>query len=367
MSLWSRMGRLLVSLLLCGCGAMPGSSGDTPGGAQAAGSRTVRLGKLPNKPAIVFTSMRWQRPRSNPANWELYVMDEDGKNATRITYENRPYDHAAVSPDHRLIAATTREKSLLGRVRLWLWVYDLLKGTETPLLEEFYTAGMGGVDWSPDGLIYFAGSPSVGEGTDVYRVYPDGTGLTRLSETEEMESDVSVSQDGTFVAFVRVARVSGKRKPQIWMMSTDGSGQRMVHDGGPELGRQGNYPIGSFDPEFSPDNEWIVFSTTNTKGDNFGLGAHDICKVRTDGTGFHVLTPGVGAVQMIPDWIGNRLLFTEFNERDGYVGIVTMDPNGQDRTRLEQGLGDIWDGGRHGRWIPPRDPNWPYVPRDRER
>ncbi len=349
--------KMLFLLLLPACGHQ-GSSSSV--GAPGAGEQlSVQLGRLPEDAAIVFTSMRWKQDRDGAASWELYVMDGNGEQTTRMSFQNRTYEHAAVSQDHRLIVASSREKGFLGGIRNRMWLYDLETGTERQILPGFHRAGVGGVDFSPDGFIYFAGSPGRSRETDVFKVRPDGAGLERLTETPEMESDVSISEDGSMVAYVRVMRRERGLKPQVWIMSAEGSGQRMIHDGGPEIGFHTKQPIGAFDPEFSPDNRRLVFSLTNSRSDNFGFGAHDICAIDADGTDFEVLTPGVGSIQMIPDWVGGRLLYTEYNERKRYVGIVTMDPDGGNSVRLQEGLSEIWDGGRHAKWIPPLDPEWP--------
>jgi Tol biopolymer transport system component len=327
-------------------------------------ARQVTLEPLPDDAAIVFTSMRWKPGRTEFVPWEVYVMNGDGGNVHRVTHEELGYEHAAVSPDRRLLAAAGVDPRSPESERDFIRLYDLSARTEAAVVPGFWRAGVGGVDWSRDGWLYFVGSPTRERETDVYRLRAGGEELERLTDTPEMESDVSVSEDGTLVAFVRTMRAGKSRKPQIWVMRADGSGERAVYDGGPELGVHGRYPIGAFDPELSPDNAWVVFSRSNTGHDNFGFGAHDICRIRLDGTAFTVLTPP-GPIQMIPDWTGDRLLYTEYNESEPFVGIVTMDPDGSRRRRLEPALSQLWDGGRHAKWIPPPDPGWPHLGRGR--
>ena len=349
---------LIVFVTFGACGTRQSGSEPLPAfeGGGASPSESVRLGALPSDAAIIFASMRWKQNRKKFGQWELYVMNRDGGNVERMTFGGRNYNHAAVSPDWQFIAAVTKEE---GDAQA-LWIYDLKKQTETRLVPDFRVAGAGGVDWSRDGFIYFAGrADKKGQG-DVYTILPDGTKLTNVTNTPEGEMDVSVSEDGQFVAFVRLVRSGRKLKTQIWRMNSNGTDQRMVYDGGSDWGSQGKWPLGGYDPEFSPDNSKVIFSRTNTNYDNFRQGAHDICISNADGTGFEVLTRTPGPIQMIPDWKDDLILYTEFNEKEQYVGMVTISPAGTNRKRLEGPFEEIWDGGRHGKFVPDRDSAWPY-------
>jgi Concanavalin A-like lectin/glucanases superfamily/WD40-like Beta Propeller Repeat len=317
-------------------------------------THSVKLGKLPDNAAVIFSSMRWKPDRKKPVTWELYASDRECENFERITYreEGPGYLHAAVSPDHRYVAAIS------GQVEPdHFWLYDLERKTETELVPDFKLAGVGGMDWSPDGYLYFAGGKKRGE-LDIYRMRIDGSGLAQLTHTDELETDVSVSRDGTMVAYARTTFISGKPKPQIWVMGSDGKNQRMVFDGGPELGVHGNIPIGAFDPTLSPDEKRVVFAVTNPKSDNFGWGAYDIWVSNVDGSGARDLTPGTTSIKAIPDWNQNGILYSEIDERGKYIGLVTMESVGAKPQRLESGMKEMWDGGRHPKWIPPLDSKW---------
>jgi hypothetical protein len=119
-------------------------------------------------------------------------------------------------------------------------------------------------------------------------------------------------------------------------------------------------PLGGYDPEFSPDGSEVVFSHVNEDYDNFGMGAQDLWVGRTDGSGVRPLHPPTGTLRMIPDWQDDLVLFTEYDEFGQYLGLATMHPDGTHVVRLDTGLRDPWDGGRHGKFIPPLDPDWPH-------
>ena len=103
----------------------------------------------------------------------------------------------------------------------------------------------------------------------------------------------------------------------------------------------------------------MIFSRTNTKYDNFRQGAHDLLVSAADASSLKVLTQE-GPIQIIPDWKDDVILFTELNQKERYVGMVTIGLDGKNRRRIEGPFEQLWDGGRHGRFIPDRDSNWPY-------
>jgi Tol biopolymer transport system component len=328
--------------------------------------KPVKLGKLPADAAIIFLSTRYdpQRPaRPDPGPYHLYVMNLEGGNITQLTFgEPLDYEHAAVSPDRTMIVATRYYRDAEGHSQPTLWVMDLEKQTEVQLVPDFYRAGGGGVDWALDGFIYFAGQPTLRPGrsqdvvlanvaaNDLYKIRYDGTGLTQLTNSPQGEVDVSVSEDGAWSTYVNQAARLREPWMEIWMTRTDGKEHKFVY----KSGRVGEGS--AHDPEQSPDNQWVIFSQVNPDLKNWKeIGwlntAHDIWVIRTDGTGLRRITPP-GGVQIIPDWHDGEILYTEYNEKDHYVGLVTINPDGTGRKRLELGLQNIAHGGRHGKFLP---------------
>jgi len=97
------------------------------------------------------------------------------------------------------------------------------------------------------------------------------------------------------------------------------------------------------------------FSQTDTNFRNFPSSiktAHNLWVIGLDGGGLSRLTEP-GPVSIIPDWHNNRILYTEYSEKDQYIGLVLMNPDGTGKKRLETNL-DLWCGGRHGKFIPSR-------------
>jgi hypothetical protein len=243
-----------------------------------------------------------------------------------------------------------------------LWVLDLAAPSETRFVPAFASAGNGGVDWDPSGWLYFAARPAKRDSFDLFRARLDGSAIEQLTRTREDDYDVSVSADGAKIAWVRVqGRTPFFRKTEIWVANADGTGPVRVYDGGPKSGRSGGFPLGGYDPEFSPDGHDVVFSHTDEEHDDFGMGAQTLWVGAVDGSGAHPIHAPTGSLRMIPDWQDDLLLFTEYDEFEQYVGLATMRPDGSDVRRIDTGLRDLWDGGRHGKFVPPFDPAWPHA------
>ena len=221
-------------------------------------------------------------------------------------------------------------------------------------------AGNGGVEWDPSGNIYFAGVQSTpvanprsradfirnAGANDVWRVRWDGSNLQRLTNTPDYgEADVSVSADGRFVTYMATHIDPPNDSTQIWMSNADGSGRRLVYQGGKM--REASV----HDPEFSPDGKMIVFSKVNPDFHNFRSDpnantAHDIWVIGTDGSGLRRITKP-GPISVIPDWIDSKILFLELTDRGGvYRGISVVNPDGSGYRRLR-------DDANIAKWIPP--------------
>ncbi len=355
------------------CARKSGNSGD-----QSAVTRTTVKSLVPiPEDAELILAAPWAGTKSKfgfPAN-ELYAVDGEGKNRTQITHNTYHYNHFAVSPDRKMIAAirysdgdTNKNRQFDFLDKKTLWLIDLANKQEWPLMPE-YDAGWGGVVWSPDGQFIYL-SVFKDSKTDIYRIRPDGSGLKNITQgietvltpdlPQKRVTDVGISPDGEWIAFVystQKARRLWKKSftvSRIAMCRVDGAGASFVTDGGGiEPLSHGPWGPGDFDPEFSPDGKRICFGRATAASVNFAskIPSHDIMRVKIDGTGLKRLSPaGNTGVHGIADWShDNRIVFSEWNQADNYVGLVLVDVDGKNCRRLK----NLPKGGSHARWLPP--------------
>jgi len=82
---------------------------------------------------------------------------------------------------------------------------------------------------------------------------------------------------------------------------------------------------------------------------SWGVTSHDIYLASTDGKVLRRLSPENNTtIHGISDWSEDgRIIFTEWNKEDMFVGPVMVNADGSGYHRLEQARG-----GTHARWIP---------------
>ena len=313
----------------------------------------VKLGVIPAAAEIIYHFDGY-----------IYVADSDGEQVTQITFDlPRSYEHVAVSPDRRFIAANIQlpnpNADPGGHSQVWL--FDLENSTQVQLVPAFDSAGNGGVDWDHTGFVYFVAketdvienpqSPSEfiqnAVANDVYKVRYDGTGLMRLTDsTDGGEADVGVSPDGTLVSYIKeVIDLEKGNHTEIWVMNTDGSDSRLIYVGG-------IVKIGSVhDPEISSDNTQIAFSKVNPDFKNFpehpaANTAHDLYIIQMNGTDLTRLTQP-GPISIIPNWKDHLVIYTELNDTEQYIGVSMV--NGYE---IDQRPKRIRVGGNMANWMP---------------
>ena len=314
----------------------------------------VELGRVPASAEIVFS----RRDR-------VYVMDADGGNETQITKDSsRHLEHVAMSPDRRYVAFNYFARPEEGGESSHMVVLDLERGVERDLVPGFHMAGNGGIDWDRQGYVYFTGvdrmpfsQPSRREeyianyaAHDVWKVRYDGSGLTRLTATADRgEGDVSVSEDGSMIAYMDLFINPPHDFTEIWVRNSDGSNPRLVYKGG--KARESSV----HDPELSPDNSHVIFSKVNPEFHNFrndpnANTAHDLISTAIDGSDEKRLT-APGPISVIPDWVGDKVLYLQLTDQDSppFLGIVVMDSDGGNARRIKADS-------NIAKWIPPRAP-----------
>ncbi|MCL4402396.1 MAG: hypothetical protein M1436_07020 [Acidobacteria bacterium] len=189
---------------------------------------------------------------------------------------------------------------------------------------------------------------------------PDGTGLEALTRNlgkllggipkPVFVSDVSVSFDGEWIVFLCVTRAG--EMCRLVRMRMDQSEAHFITDGGGKaaVNPRTKWGSGDFDPEFSPDGQYVSFQRSTPAGIGpAGFPAYDVMRIKIDGTGLLRLSPaGNKAIHGISDWsTGNRIIFSEWNQAENWSGPVLVNPDGSNYHRVEKLKGCAWV-----RWIP---------------
>jgi TolB protein len=162
-----------------------------------------------------------------------------------------------------------------------------------------------------NGKIAFSrSSPSSAQ---IYSVNPDGTGDGKISSTAgAIDDHPAWSPDGRRIAFTSYRSFSGAA---IYVMNADGSGARMLVDGGEH-------------PAWSPDGSKILLtSISGMIGGNI-----DIWVINVDGHALTRLTDHP-AIDIYPTWSpdGQKIAFA--SNRTNYA-IWTMNANGSNETLI---------------------------------
>src|SRR6266545_2027374 len=156
---------------------------------------------------------------------------------------------------------------------------------------------------------------------DVYTVNADGSGLKRLTRSEDLEFDPTWSPDGRAVAY-RHQR-DFESPIDIFVMDADGSHQRNL---------TGREELAGWGPDWSADGERIAWNTATDTTSYF-----DLAVIHPDGTGRRVIKPGVYVEY--PAWSpdGRRIAFMSHVAEEGSpYDIFVMNADGTDVRRLTE-------------------------------
>jgi TolB protein len=252
---------------------------------------------MPAGDKIVFATTR-------DGNWEIYIMNSDGSEQTRLT------NNVAMDIEPWLSANGTKvvfSSDRDGNKDIYVMNSD---GTGTTRLTDNAASDQWG-RWSPDGNKIVFDSWRDGN-QEIYVMSADGSNQIRLTNNGATDGGPTWSPDGTKIAFLSTR----DGDDEIYTMNSDGSNQINVSN------TDSNDQVGAW----SPDSSKLVFTTSRT-------GNGEVFVMNVDGSNAINLS-NHGGEDGSPSWspISGKIAFV--SRRDGNEEIYVMNSDGTGKIRL---------------------------------
>ena len=307
---------VLTALFLKGHPKEPGKTTSVPGATAFPVVSTNTPGR------IAFVSERDGNP-------EIYVMDVDGSNQTRLTHNFTEIkdDFPNWSPDGRKIAFVSNRD---GNPEIY--VMDADGRHQTNLTNnktgDFYPV------WSPDGTKMAFASDRDGY-AQLYVMNVDGSDATLIPNTQldsGQYNSFGNSYIGISLSYSHDPGISWSPDGRQLVYSSERSGRSRIYI--VELSDGSNSTLSAedsfgreFDPDWSPDGKKIAFYSDRGS-------ASQIYLMSTDGSNQTLLTNKEDPASISPSWTadGSKLVFQ--SERDGSFEIFVINVDGTGLTRL---------------------------------
>ncbi len=189
----------------------------------------------PDSSKIAFMSGR-------DGNFEIYTMNSDGTSQTRITNNPAADGFPAWSPDGTKLAFVRGD--LRNPSTFEIFVMDANGSNQMQLTNDSAIDGV--PSWSPDGarIVFMSGGSSVFDPNsfEIYSIKADGTNRTRLTNNNIVDGQPSYSPDGSKILFAS-GDAMNPNGIEIYVMNADGSNRAQLTSNSVTDG----FPAWSFD------------------------------------------------------------------------------------------------------------------------
>jgi Tol biopolymer transport system component len=271
-------------------------------------------------PKIVFGSVR------NGGNHDVFSMDLDGTNQTRLTTNPAYDDQPKWSPDSSKIAFISDRD---GNFEIYTMNAD--GGAQTRITNNLAADGFPA--WSPDGtkLAFVRGDLRNPSTFEIYVMDANGNNQTRLTNDSAIDGVPSWSPDGAKIVFMSGgSSVFDPNSFEIYAMSAEGNNRI----------RLTNNSIADGQPSYSPDGTKILFAS----GDALNPNGIEIYVMNADGSNRSQLTSNT-VTDGFPAWSfdGSNIVFASGSVADETtVELFVMNANGSNRAKLTSNSNLDW-------------------------
>lgn len=263
---------------------------------------------------IAFSSNR-------DGNYEIYVMNVDGTNQTRLTYTSANNTSPAWSPDGTKIVFTSDRVGnidLNGSALREIYVMNADGTNQTRLTITNDTITNIHPNWSPDGskIAFVKQTTTTDSITDIFTMNIDGSNQINLTNTGSFPQQwhPDWSSTGSEITYA----VVGGGTEGIYKMTSNGSNQTSLIN-----------CTSCYGPIFSPDNTRILFF------ENDMCACYELYTINSDGSNKTQLTYD-NAFNGSPDWShdGSKIIFQSNKDMGTSSEIYIMNSDGSNPIRL---------------------------------